>query len=285
MHPKQVAAARARFRPAGGKSDRFDAFVLCELARTDSCRFRVLEPDSDETKARRALTRTREDLVHARVALTSQLRAELKRFWRGPIGLLQRLDPPISLAFLERYPSPADARGLGPRRLAAFLAREHDSRGQNPAEPMSSYGARPRDCRRCRARASVRRAVNHRGGACPLDAMSGDGLSFPGAGPVSISLWRRSHACASSRAGHWFGVSVDVERATFGGGELTGDALLGEGEKRRGVLAAGAGVPDPDGAVEIEGGDALAVGGECDVVDRVRVVEHAQLLPGVGVPD
>ena len=59
MHPNQVAAARARFRVSGGKSDRFDAFVLCELARTDSHRFRVLEPDSDQTKALRALTRTR----------------------------------------------------------------------------------------------------------------------------------------------------------------------------------------------------------------------------------
>src|SRR4051794_26092175 len=44
MHPNQVAAARPRFRPAGGKSDRFDAFVLCELARTDSHRFRALAP-------------------------------------------------------------------------------------------------------------------------------------------------------------------------------------------------------------------------------------------------
>ena len=35
MHPNQVAAARPRFRPAGGKSDRFDAFVLCELARSE----------------------------------------------------------------------------------------------------------------------------------------------------------------------------------------------------------------------------------------------------------
>ena len=49
MHPKQVAASRARFRAAGGKSDRFDAFVLCELARTDNHRFRVLEPDCDQT--------------------------------------------------------------------------------------------------------------------------------------------------------------------------------------------------------------------------------------------
>src|ERR1700731_218510 len=57
MHPNQVAASRARFRVSGGKSDRFDAFVLCELARTDHHRFRVLEPDSDQTKALRALTR------------------------------------------------------------------------------------------------------------------------------------------------------------------------------------------------------------------------------------
>jgi len=57
LHPNQVAAARDRFRVSGGKSDRFDAFVICELARTDNHRFRVLEPDSDQTKALRALTR------------------------------------------------------------------------------------------------------------------------------------------------------------------------------------------------------------------------------------
>src|ERR1700752_4562092 len=116
MHPKQVAAARARFRAAGGKSDRFDAFVLCELARTDSHRFPVLEPDSDETKALRALTRAREDLVHARVALTSQLRAELERFWPGPIGLFTKLDSPISLAFLPEPGRRARSGRAAPRR-------------------------------------------------------------------------------------------------------------------------------------------------------------------------
>ena len=92
LHPNQVAATRARFRVSGGKSDRFDAFVLCELARTDSHRFRVLEPDSDHTKALRALTRAREDLVRTRVAVGNQLRAELERFWPGPIGLFSDHD-------------------------------------------------------------------------------------------------------------------------------------------------------------------------------------------------
>ena len=86
LHPNQVAATRPRFRVSGGKSDRFDAFVLCELARTDHHRFRVLEPDADQTKALRALTRAREDLVKCRVAVGNQLRAELERFWPGRSG-------------------------------------------------------------------------------------------------------------------------------------------------------------------------------------------------------
>src|ERR1700722_4405437 len=77
LHPNQVKAARDRFRASGGKSDRFDRFVLCELARTDAHRFRILEPDSDQTKAIRALTRAREDLVAARVSMANQLRSEL----------------------------------------------------------------------------------------------------------------------------------------------------------------------------------------------------------------
>jgi transposase len=79
--------------------------VLCELARTDAHRFRLLEPDSDETKALRALCRAREDLLAAWVALGNQLRAELDRFWPGPIRLFCAIDSPISLAFLARYPA------------------------------------------------------------------------------------------------------------------------------------------------------------------------------------
>src|SRR5450432_3461867 len=134
LHPNQVKAARDRFRASGGKSDRFDCFVLCELARTDRHRFRLLDPDSDQTKALKALTRAREDLVAARVALANQLRAELERFWPGPVGLFSSIDSPISLAFLARYPSPHDARGLGEKRLAAFLKAHHYTNRKTAAQ-------------------------------------------------------------------------------------------------------------------------------------------------------
>ena len=143
IHPNMVAAARDRFRAAGGKSDRFDAFVLCELARTDSHRFRALTPDSDQTKALRALTRGRGVLVEQRVALCNQLRAELERFWPGAAQIFSDLDSPISLAFLERYPSPTDAARLGEKTLARFLARHHYCGRKHPGELLGKLRVAP----------------------------------------------------------------------------------------------------------------------------------------------
>ena len=132
LHPRQVQAAPPRYTVAGGKSDGFDSFVLAELARTDSHRFRILVPDSDRTKALRALTRSREDLVRTRLVLANQLRDQLACFWPGASKVFCRVDSKIALAFLRRYPSPDDARGLGEQRLVAFLAR-HAYTGRKPA--------------------------------------------------------------------------------------------------------------------------------------------------------
>ncbi len=142
IHPNQVKAARARFAVAHGKSDRFDAYVLAELARTDAHRFRALVPDSDETKALRALTRAREDLVGVRVELANQLRAQLEAFWPGAL-IFSDVDSPISLAFLGRYPSPAAAKGLGERRMAAFLERSSYSGRSEAGELVARMRSAP----------------------------------------------------------------------------------------------------------------------------------------------
>lgn len=142
IHPNQVKAARARFAVAHGKSDRFDAYVLAELARTDAHRFRALVPDTEETKALKTLTRAREDLVGVRVELANQLRAQLQAFWPGAL-LFAAIDSPISLAFVKRYPSPADAKALGAGRMAAFLAREGYSGRTDPAELVARMRSAP----------------------------------------------------------------------------------------------------------------------------------------------
>jgi transposase len=143
IHPNQVKAARDRFRAAAGKNDRFDAFVLCELARTDRHRFPVLAPSGDETLALKALVRTREELVDARVALANQLRAQLQAFWAGSERIVADVDSPIGLAFLERYPSPTDARSLGEKRLESFLARHGYCGRRTPGELLARLRSAP----------------------------------------------------------------------------------------------------------------------------------------------
>jgi transposase len=157
IHPNKLKATRPRYEAGGGKSDGFDAFVLAELARTDSHRHRALCPDSDETKALRALTRTREDLVTAKVRLANELRAQLEAFWPGAARVFADVDSPIALAFLERYPSPADARGLGEKRLEGFLARNSYCGRRSAAELLER----------------LRRAPEGRAGALEAEARRG----------------------------------------------------------------------------------------------------------------
>ncbi|MBV9168183.1 MAG: hypothetical protein JO342_18750, partial [Solirubrobacterales bacterium] len=98
---------------------------------TDRHRFRLLEPDCDQTKALGAIMRAREDLVCARVALGNQLRAELERFWPGPVGLFRAIDSPISLAswlaIRARWMPEGWAKGAWPRFEGGSLHQPQDS--------------------------------------------------------------------------------------------------------------------------------------------------------------
>jgi transposase len=143
IHPNMLKACRPRYSAAQGKTDLGDAFLLADLLRTDRHRLRELRPLSDETKALRALVRTRDDLVVQRVSLVNQLRALLESFWPGAAAIFADVDSPIALAFLDAYPTPLAAARLGEKRLAAFLAR-HAYSGRRPvAELLARLRAAP----------------------------------------------------------------------------------------------------------------------------------------------
>ena len=111
--PRQLKALRTRYGSTGAKSDPGDADVLADVLRTDKRRLKPLTPDSPETRALRALTRTRKDLVEARVGLMNQLRAQLELCFPGAVGLFYELDSPMSIAFLRRSPTAAKAHAIG----------------------------------------------------------------------------------------------------------------------------------------------------------------------------
>ena len=106
-------------------------------------RLRELHPFSDETRALRAVVRTRADLVEARVAAGNQLAAVLAAFWPGAGELFADLASEISLAFLERYPTPVAAARLAEARMAAFLRKHGYSGRRSPVELLARLREAP----------------------------------------------------------------------------------------------------------------------------------------------
>jgi transposase len=131
---RSVKALRERYGTSGNKSDRSDAYVLADCLRTDGHRWRSLEPDSPATVTLRSHVRARRDLVETRVATANQLRAHLRIVFPGAVGLFRALDSPISLRFLERFPSSGRAGWLSEKRLAAWLRANGYCGRKDPAE-------------------------------------------------------------------------------------------------------------------------------------------------------
>ena len=156
---------------SGAKSDPGDARVIADYLRLRRQDLRELRPFSAETRALRAVVRTRGDLVDARVAAGNQLAAMLAAFWPGAGELFADVWSEIALAFLERYPTPTAAGHLGEGRLAAFLRKHGYSGRRTSAELLERLRSAPvglsdgpeSEARRDAVLAMVRlvRALNH----------------------------------------------------------------------------------------------------------------------------
>ena len=143
IHPNAVKASRPRYSAAQGKTDLGDAYLLADVLRTDGHRFRTLVPLSDETKALRGLVRLRDDLVGQRVAAANQLRNLLDGFWPGAAVVFADVDSPIALDFLDRYPTPQSAAGLGEKRMRALMARHAYCGRRSAAELIERLRSAP----------------------------------------------------------------------------------------------------------------------------------------------
>ncbi len=141
IHPNAVKASRPRYRSHGAKSDASDAYLLADLLRTDGHRWRALAPQSDDIRALRALVRSRDDLVAARVAAANQLTSTLQAFWPGAAVIFAEVASPIALAFLRRYPSPSSAKRLSEEQLRRFCKAQHYSGRRSPAELLGRLRA------------------------------------------------------------------------------------------------------------------------------------------------
>ncbi|MDZ7651357.1 MAG: IS110 family transposase [Burkholderiaceae bacterium] len=141
IHPNAVKASRPRYRSHGAKSDASDAYLLADLLRTDGHRWRALAQQSDAICALRALVRSRDDLVAARVAAANQLTSTLQAFWPGAAAIFADVASPIGLAFLRRYPSPSCAQRLTEAQLQRFCKAQHYSGRRSAADLLARLRA------------------------------------------------------------------------------------------------------------------------------------------------
>src|SRR5215470_3134579 len=142
--PRQIKNLRSRYGSAGNKDDRFDAFVLADVLRTDRARLRPLTPASPATVTLRQACRARQDLVRHRVAVGNQLRAHLLAAFPGPVGLFCELHSAISLAFLGRFGCQDRADWLSQKRLGGWLKAAGYSGRASPADLYQRLSAAPR---------------------------------------------------------------------------------------------------------------------------------------------
>jgi transposase len=134
--PGQVKPLRSRYGSAGNKDDRFDAYVLADVVRTDAARLRPMLFDTTATTTLRATVRARRDLVAHRVAVANQLRAHLQEVFPAAAALFAAVDSDINLAFLDRFPTQDRAdwlAGTSPKRIATWLASAAYSGRTDPA--------------------------------------------------------------------------------------------------------------------------------------------------------
>jgi transposase len=128
---------------SGAKSDPGDAHVIAEYLRLRAHRLRAATPLTEHTTALRIVSRTRSELVEARVAATNQLSALLDTHWPGAKEVFADVESPISLAFLTRYPAPAHAAALGEKRMAAFLTKHGYSGRRSATELLTRLRTAP----------------------------------------------------------------------------------------------------------------------------------------------
>jgi len=124
INPKSAQRARDRYRPAGGKDDRSDAYILADMLRQDRGSLRPLCPANDTAAELRTLGQLRAQRVQERVTVEQRLRALLDD-WSPEISA--RCDNLSVVAwqrdFLKRFPLLEDLATADGRTVNAFIRR------------------------------------------------------------------------------------------------------------------------------------------------------------------
>ncbi len=134
---RAVNRYRDRHRQSSSRSDRRDAYILADLLRTDRHRFVPLTADLPLTRKLCSLVRLLSTVKENAGRVSNQLRDLLWRYYPVAADLFSRLDQPLTLAFIQAYPTPQAAQRL---TLAEFRAFCHTNHYYNSTYITRRYG-------------------------------------------------------------------------------------------------------------------------------------------------
>jgi transposase len=122
VNPKTVDRRR---KPSGAKTDTIDAYLLAKTGRSDLADLRRLAPDSSLAQELKALTRDQDGLIQSQTRLVNQLTACLKAYYPVALDLFTKLQQPLTLAFLQAYPTVETAQHASVQELTELLRQHH----------------------------------------------------------------------------------------------------------------------------------------------------------------
>ena len=121
VYPVNPTTVDRQRKPSGAKTDAIDAYLLARTGRSDLADLRRLTPDSPLVAELKMLTRDQDGLIQGQTRLVNQLTACLKAYYPVALELFGKLHQGVTLAFLQAFPTPDEARAATAERIAAVL--------------------------------------------------------------------------------------------------------------------------------------------------------------------
>lgn len=134
VNPRSVCRARDTLTSSGKKDDALDARTINLVLRERGDTLAPVIPDSPQGRLLAGLVEHRVALLREKTRLMNQLTAVLKGFYPRALELFSHLDQPLTLQFLEAFPSPSRLVAAEKERFMALFAGAHYPRPRKIGE-------------------------------------------------------------------------------------------------------------------------------------------------------
>jgi len=121
VYPVNPTTVDRQRKPSGAKTDAIDAYLLARTGRSDLADLRRLTPDSPLVAELKLLTRDQDGLIQGQTRLVNQLTACLKAYYPVALELFGKLHQGATLAFLQAFPTPDEARAATVEQITSVL--------------------------------------------------------------------------------------------------------------------------------------------------------------------